>query len=199
MRPYEAYISETDTVHSIFELPGARDVAIEFRSFSKTAGFTGVRCAYTVVPRGLRASDAQGGAVDVYPLWLRRQTTKFNGVSYPIQKGAAAVFAPDGRAAVSEQIAYYMENARIIRDGLRALGMTVYGGVNAPYLWLATPARLSSWEFFDLLLEKANVVGTPGSGFGSNGEGFFRLSAFGHRENILEAVDRIKTSGSVNS
>lgn len=190
---YEAFISDADTVHSIFELPGARDVAIEFRSFSKTAGFTGLRCASTVVPRGLKALDGEGNAVDVHPLWSRRQTTKFNGVSYPIQKGAAAVFSPEGRAAVSEQVAYYMENARIIREGLRALGMTVYGGVNAPYIWLKTPGSLTSWEFFDQLLHKANVVGTPGSGFGSSGEGYLRLSAFGFRENIIEAVERIKT------
>ena len=189
---YEAFISEAETVHSIFELPGARDVAIEFRSFSKTAGFTGVRCAYTVVPKSLKAFDAQGDAVDVYPLWLRRQTTKFNGVSYPIQKGAAAVFSAEGQASVREQVGYYMENARIIRDGLRALGMTVYGGVNAPYIWLKTPDDLTSWEFFDQLLFQSNVVGTPGAGFGSSGEGYFRLSAFGYRENILEAVERIK-------
>ncbi len=189
---YEAFISEADTVHSIFEIPGARDVAIEFRSFSKTAGFTGIRCASTVVPRGLKATDAQGNAVDVHPLWSRRQTTKFNGVSYPIQKGAAAVFSPEGQAAVGEQVAYYMENARLIREGLQALGLTVYGGVNAPYIWLKTPNQLTSWEFFDELLHKANVVGTPGSGFGSSGEGYFRLSAFGFHENILEAVERIK-------
>jgi LL-diaminopimelate aminotransferase len=189
---YEAYISETDTVHSIFEMPGARDVAIEFRSFSKTAGFTGIRCAYTVVPRSLKATDAGGNSVDVHPLWSRRQGTKFNGVSYPVQKGAAAVFTPKGSAAIREQIDYYMENARLIREGLQALGFTVYGGVNAPYIWLKTPQGLNSWEFFDQLLQKANVVGTPGSGFGSSGEGYFRLSAFGYRENILEAVQRIK-------
>lgn len=189
---YEAFISETDTAHSIFEIPGARDVAIEFRSFSKTAGFTGIRCAYTVVPRSLKASDADGNAVDVHPLWQRRQGTKFNGVGYPIQKGAAVVFSPEGSAAVREQTDYYRENARLIREGLQALGMSVYGGVNAPYLWLKTPPGVSSWEFFDRLLSEANVVGTPGSGFGSSGEGYFRLSAFGYRENILEAVERIK-------
>ncbi len=189
---YEAFISEADTVHSIFGIPGARDVAIEFRSFSKTAGFTGVRCAYTVVPRGLKAGDAGGNTVDVYPLWSRRQTTKFNGVSYPIQKGAAAVFSPEGQAAVREQVGYYMENARLIREGLQSAGMTVYGGVNAPYLWLQTPSGLNSWQFFDHLLSEANVVGTPGSGFGSSGEGFFRLSAFGYRENIQKAIRRIQ-------
>jgi LL-diaminopimelate aminotransferase len=189
---YEAFISDSDAVHSIYEIPGARDVAIEFRSFSKTAAFTGLRCASTVVPRGLKATDTEGNAVDVHPMWSRRQTTKFNGVSYPIQRGAAAVFSPEGKAAVQDQIDYYMENARIICEGLRALGMSVYGGVNAPYIWLKTPGTLTSWEFFDVLLNTAHVVGTPGSGFGSSGEGYFRLSAFGFRENIIEAVERIK-------
>jgi LL-diaminopimelate aminotransferase len=189
---YEAFITEPEAVHSIFEIPGARDVAIEFRSFSKTAGFTGIRCASAVVPRDLKASDAHGGSVDVHPLWLRRQTTKFNGVSYPVQKAAAAVFSSEGSAAVREQIEYYLENARIIRDGLEAVGFTVYGGVNAPYLWLRVPMGLTSWQFFDRLLSDSHVVGTPGSGFGSSGEGYFRLSAFGYRENILEAVERIE-------
>lgn len=190
---YEAYISESDTVHSIFEIEGAREVAIEFRSFSKSAGFTGVRCGYTVVPRALQASDGAGGMVDVRSLWQRRQGTKFNGVSYPVQKGAAAVFSKEGAEAVRQQVDYYMENARIIRNGLTESGLTVYGGVNAPYIWLKTPGGLTSWEFFDELLSKANVVGTPGSGFGASGEGYFRLSAFGYRENIAEAVARIKT------
>lgn len=189
---YEAFIQEPGQVHSIFEIPGAREVAIEFRSLSKTAGFTGVRCAYTVVPKDLKARNDKGELVGVHGLWLRRQTTKFNGVSYPIQKAAEAVFSPAGKKAVEENIAYYMENARIIREGLSAAGLTVYGGVNAPYIWLKTPAGLGSWDFFDKLLNEAHVVGTPGAGFGTCGEGYFRLSAFGIRENVVEAVERIK-------
>jgi LL-diaminopimelate aminotransferase len=189
---YEAFIQEPGQVHSIFEIPGAREVAIEFRSLSKTAGFTGVRCAYTVVPKDLMARNDKGERVGVHALWLRRQTTKFNGVSYPIQKAAEAVFSPAGKKAVADNIAYYMENARIIREGLAAAGLTVYGGVNAPYIWLKTPAGLGSWEFFDKLLNEAHVVGTPGAGFGTCGEGYFRLSAFGIRENVVEAVSRIK-------
>jgi LL-diaminopimelate aminotransferase len=189
---YEAFISDPSLVRSIYEIPGAREVAIEFRSFSKTAGFTGVRCAYTVVPKDLKARNESGELVALHGLWNRRQSTKFNGVSYPVQKAAAAVFTPAGSAAVKETIAYYMENARIIREGLAEAGITVYGGVNAPYIWLKTPAGYTSWEFFDLLLSKVNVVGTPGSGFGSSGEGYFRLSAFGLRDNVVEAVSRIK-------
>ena len=189
---YEAFISDPTLVRSIFEIPGAREVAIEFRSFSKTAGFTGVRCAYTVVPKELKVKNESGELVSLHGLWNRRQSTKFNGVSYPIQKGAAAVFSPEGAAAVKETIAYYMENARIIREGLAEAGIEVHGGVNAPYIWLKTPEGVTSWEFFDLLLNKVNVVGTPGSGFGSSGEGYFRLSAFGIRENVIEAVNRIK-------
>src|SRR5690606_21978472 len=154
---YEAFITEPGQVHSIFEIPGAREVAIEFRSLSKTAGFTGVRCAYTVVPKDLKARNDQGDAVSVHALWHRRQTTKFNGVSYPVQRAVEAVFT-SGRQAVAENIAYYMENARIIREGLSAAGLTVYGGVNAPYIWLKTPG-MGSWEFFDMLLEKTHVVG----------------------------------------
>ncbi len=189
---YEAFITEPGQVHSIFELPGAREVAIEFRSFSKTAGFTGTRCAYTVVPKELKARNDKGEEVSVHGLWNRRQTTKFNGVSYPIQKAAAAVFRPEGARAVRENIDYYMQNAAIIRDGLAQLGFKVYGGVNAPYIWLQVPAGETSWEFFDRLLSEAEVVGTPGSGFGSAGEGYFRLSAFGYRENVEEAIERIK-------
>ncbi|HLP42958.1 MAG TPA: LL-diaminopimelate aminotransferase, partial [Fibrobacteria bacterium] len=189
---YEAFITEPGLVRSIYEIPGAREVAIEFRSLSKTAGFTGTRCAYTVVPKDLKARNAKGDLVPLHGLWNRRQTTKFNGVSYPIQKAAAAVFSPEGSAAVKEVIAYYMENARIIRTGLAAAGFTVYGGVNAPYIWLKVPAGLDSWGFFDKLLKEIQVVGTPGSGFGSCGEGYFRLSAFGFRENVVEAVERIK-------
>src|SRR5690606_31937969 len=185
---YEAFMQEPGQVHSIFEIPGAREVAIEFRSLSKTAGFTGVRCAYTVVPKDLKARNDKGELVGLHGLWLRRQTTKFNGVSYPIQRAAEAVFSPEGKKAVEETIAYYMENARLIREGLQAAGFTVYGGVNAPYIWLKTPAGLGSWEFFDKLLNEAHVVGTPGAGFGACGEGYFRLSAFGVRENIVEAI-----------
>jgi LL-diaminopimelate aminotransferase len=190
---YEAFITEPGQVRSIYEIPGAREVAIEFRSLSKTAGFTGVRCAYTVVPKDLKARNDKGELVGLHGLWLRRQTTKFNGVSYPIQRAAEAVFSPEGKKAVAETIAYYMENARLIREGLKAAGFTVHGGVNAPYIWLKTPAGLGSWEFFDKLLNEAHVVGTPGAGFGACGEGYFRLSAFGVRENIVEAIERIKT------
>ena len=189
---YEAFITEPGQVHSIFEIPGAREVAIEFRSLSKTAGFTGVRCAYTVVPKDLKARNDKGELVGVHGLWLRRQTTKFNGVSYPIQKAAEAVFSPAGKKAVADNIAYYMENARLIREGLAAAGLTVYGGVNAPYIWLKTPAGMGSWDFFDKLLNEAHVVGTPGAGFGTCGEGYFRVSAFGLRENVIEALARIK-------
>jgi LL-diaminopimelate aminotransferase len=190
---YEAFIREPGLVHSIYEIPGAREVAIEFRSLSKTAGFTGTRCAYTVVPKELRARNEQGDLVPLHALWTRRHTTKFNGVSYPIQKAAAAAFSPEGKAAVEATVSYYMENARIIREGLAKAGYTVHGGVNAPYSWVKVPAGLTSWQFFDRLLGEAHVVGTPGSGFGSCGEGYFRLSAFGFRENVEEAVERIST------
>jgi LL-diaminopimelate aminotransferase len=190
---YEAFIREPGLVHSIFEIPGSRDVAIEFRSLSKTAGFTGTRCAFTVIPKELCGRDASGVPVPLHGLWTRRHTTKFNGVSYPIQKAAAAVYTPEGRKAVQANIDYYMENARIIREGLAAAGYRVYGGQNAPYIWLRVPAGMTSWDFFDRLLADANVVGTPGSGFGSCGEGYFRLSAFGLRENIEEAIHRIAT------
>lgn len=188
---YEAFIREPGQVRSIFELPGARRCAIEFRSFSKTAGFTGTRCATTVVPKELTARNDKGEAVPVHALWNRRQTTKFNGVSYPIQRAAAAVFSGEGKKAVEANVAYYMQNADLIREGLKKAGYQVHGGVNAPYIWLKVPAGLTSWQFFDKLLAEANVVGTPGSGFGSCGEGYFRLSAFGLRENIEEAVARI--------
>jgi LL-diaminopimelate aminotransferase len=190
---YEAFIRQPDEVHSIYEIPGAREVAIELRSLSKTAGFTGTRLAYMVIPKELKARDDKGQPQALHPLWNRRHTTKFNGTSYPIQKAAEAVFLPAGKAAVEANIAYYMENARIIREGLAKAGYQVYGGVNAPYIWVKTPAGQTSWEFFDRLLTKANVVGTPGSGFGSCGEGYFRLSAFGFRQNVEEAVERIRT------
>ena len=188
---YEAFIRDPGLPHSIYEIPGAREVAIEFRSLSKTAGFTGTRCAYMVVPRDLKATDGAGVEVALHGLWNRRHTTKFNGVSYPIQRAAAAVFTPTGQAAVRANIDVYMENARIIREGLSRVGYTVFGGQNAPYVWLKVPGLLSSWQFFDQLLRQAHVVGTPGSGFGSCGEGYFRLSAFGLRENVEEAVARI--------
>ena len=187
---YEAYITERDVPHSIYEIEGARDVAIEFRSFSKHAGFTGVRCAYTVVPKGLAGTTASGERAEIHPLWNRRQSTKFNGVSYIVQRGAEAVFSAAGRQQVREMIDFYLTNARLLREGLERAGVTVYGGVNAPYIWLKTPGGLSSWEFFDRLLEKAHLVGTPGSGFGPSGEGYFRLSAFNSRANVEEAVER---------
>jgi LL-diaminopimelate aminotransferase len=189
---YEAYIRDPALPHSIYEIDGARDVAIEFRSFSKSAGFTGVRCAFTVIPEELSGKDGDGRAVPVKNLWNRRHSTKFNGASYPVQAGAAAVYTPEGKEQVQALIDYYMENARIIREGLTAAGYTVYGGVHAPYIWLKTPVGTSSWEFFDRLLGEVYVVGTPGSGFGPSGEGYFRLSAFGQRENVAEAVARIR-------
>jgi len=189
---YEAYISEKDTPHSIYEIEGAKEVAIEFRSFSKTAGFTGLRCAYTIVPKDLKGYTKSGEEVSINNLWNRRHGTKFNGVSYPIQKAAEAVYSDEGQKQIKENIEYYMNNARIIKDGLTEAGYTVYGGANAPYIWLKVPKGLSSWEFFDKLMNEANVVGTPGVGFGPSGEGYFRLTAFGTRENTIEAIKRIK-------
>ncbi|NLG83859.1 MAG: LL-diaminopimelate aminotransferase [Firmicutes bacterium] len=188
---YEAYIREEGIPHSIYEIEGAREVAVEFRSFSKTAGFTGTRCAYTVVPKEVVAFDAAGRAHSLNDLWLRRQTTKFNGVSYPVQVAAAAVYTPEGRRQVKETIDYYMANAAIIREGLSRLGLRVYGGVNAPYIWVKTPAGMGSWDFFELLLRGAHVVSTPGVGFGPSGEGYLRLTAFGRREETEEAMERI--------
>lgn len=189
---YEAFITEENVPHSIYEIEGARQVAIEFRSFSKTAGFTGIRCAYTVVPKELKGKDANGDLVSINELWNRRHTTKFNGVSYVTQKGAAAIYSPEGRAQIQELVQYYMTNAAMIRDGLREIGLTVFGGVNAPYIWLKTPEGFNSWSFFDYLLSEANIVGTPGVGFGQCGEGYFRLTAFGSRENTERAIERIK-------
>ena len=189
---YEAFITEPDIPHSIYEIEGGRDCAIEFRSFSKTAGFTGVRCGLTVIPEGLLGTTANGEKYSYNKLWNRRQCTKFNGVSYPVQKAAAAVYSVEGWAQVKEVIDYYMENARIIREGLSAAGIQCYGGVNAPYIWLKTPEGMTSWDFFDKLLNECFVVGTPGSGFGPSGEGYFRLSAFGDRENVETAVQRIR-------
>jgi LL-diaminopimelate aminotransferase len=190
---YESFIREDDIPHSIFEVEGARECAIEFRSYSKLAGFTGLRCAYVVVPRELQGTDRNGEPVSVQRLWARRQSTKFNGASYPIQVGAAAVYTKEGQVEIRAQNEYYMENARIILDALDDLGIRVFGGVNAPYVWLKTPDGMGSWEFFDRLLEKAHVVGTPGAGFGACGEGYFRLSAFAKREDVEEAVERIRT------
>lgn len=189
---YEAFITEPGIPHSIYEIPGAERCAIEFRSFSKTAGFTGVRCGLTVVPEALQVRTADGRRIALNPLWHRRQTTKFNGVSYPVQRAAAAVYSDEGWRQNQEVIRYYQENARIIREGLTDAGFACYGGVNAPYLWLKVPAGLTSWQFFDLLLSQCHVVGTPGSGFGPSGEGYFRLSAFGDRSHVEEAVARIR-------
>ncbi len=187
---YEAYITDPGIPHSIYEIDGAKDVAIEFRSFSKTAGFTGVRCAFTVIPKGLKGKARDGSAVPIHPLWNRRHCTKFNGVSYPVQRAAAAVYSPEGRQQVRKTIEFYLGNAGLIREALTKLGLQVYGGVNAPYVWLKTPGKLSSWDFFDKLLQQAHLVGTPGSGFGACGEGYFRLSAFNSRANVEQAVQR---------
>ncbi|HTG69289.1 MAG TPA: LL-diaminopimelate aminotransferase [Candidatus Udaeobacter sp.] len=189
---YEAFIQEEDVPHSIYEIEGAREVAIEFRSFSKTAGFTGVRCAYTVVPRELKGLDASGNEVLINDLWNRRHTTKFNGVSYVTQRGAAAIYSAEGKEQIKSLVDYYMTNAAIIRDGLASIGLEVFGGVNAPYIWLKTPNGMDSWSFFDKLLTEANIVGTPGVGFGQSGQGYFRLTAFGSRENTEKAVERIR-------
>jgi LL-diaminopimelate aminotransferase len=190
---YEAYITEEGIPHSIYEIEGAKEVAIEFRSFSKKAGFTGTRCAYTVVPKEVKAYTEKGVGILLNKLWNRRQTTKFNGVSYIVQRGAAAVYTEEGQKQVKEIINYYMNNASIIRKGLLDIGLEVFGGVNAPYIWLKTPGGMDSWTFFDKLLKEANIVGTPGVGFGPSGEGYFRLTAFGSRANAEEAVLRFKT------
>jgi LL-diaminopimelate aminotransferase len=188
---YEAFITDPSLPRSIYEIEGAKDCAIEFRSFSKNAGFTGTRCALTVVPKNLTAKAADGSDVELWKLWNRRQSTKFNGVSYIVQRGAEAVYSPEGKAQVKELIAFYMENAKIIRKELTAAGLEVHGGINAPYVWVKTPAGLSSWDFFDKLLTNCHVVGTPGSGFGAAGEGYFRISAFNSRANVEEAMNRI--------
>lgn len=185
---YEAFISESDLPHSIFEIEGARTCAIEFRSFSKTAGFTGTRCAYTVVPKAL---EREG--ISLNALWNRRQTTKFNGVPYVVQRGAEAVYTPEGQEQVHATIAYYQRNARVIREGLSRAGLEVYGGVNAPYIWVKTPHDMGSWDFFDLLLRRAHVVTTPGAGFGPSGEGYIRVTAFGEAQQAVQAVERIQS------
>ncbi|MDD9802820.1 MAG: LL-diaminopimelate aminotransferase [Deltaproteobacteria bacterium] len=189
---YDAYISDPALPRSIYEVDGARECAIELRSFSKRAGFTGLRCAYCVVPSACTGRTAAGGEVSLRDLWARRQATKFNGVPYIVQRAAAAVFSPEGRQQTEAQIAYYMENARRLREGLRKAGFAVFGGEHAPYLWLRTPNADPSWDFFDRLLRQAQVVGTPGAGFGPAGEGYFRLSAFADRETVDEAITRIQ-------
>ena len=191
---YEAFITEKDIPHSIYEIEGAKDVAIEFKSYSKTAGFTGLRCGYVVIPKSVKGYTESNETVSLNKLWNRRTTTKFNGTSYVVQRAAEAIYTENGKKQIQENIRYYLENAKIIKQGLEEAGFVVYGGVNSPYIWLKTPNNMKSWDFFDELLEKANVVGTPGSGFGSCGEGFFRLTAFGTKENSIEAISRIKNS-----
>ena len=188
---YEAFIQDNDIPHSIYEIEGAKDCAIEFRSFSKNAGFTGVRCAFTVIPKNLKGLSSTNEEIDLWPLWNRRQSTKFNGVSYVVQKGAEAVYSLEGKKQVRGLIDFYMENAKIMKNKLQNAGYKVYGGDNAPYIWIKVPDQMTSWDFFDFLLQKVSVVGTPGSGFGLAGEGYFRLSAFNSRSNVLDAMERI--------
>jgi LL-diaminopimelate aminotransferase len=190
---YEAFISDPSIPHSIYEISGARDCAIEFRSFSKNAGFTGTRCALSVVPKTLTAKASDGSDVELWKLWNRRQSTKFNGVSYIVQRGAEAVYSIEGQAQTKALVSFYLENAKIIREQMSKAGLTVYGGVNAPYVWVKTPDNITSWDFFDKLLFNSNVVVTPGSGFGAAGEGYFRISAFNSRDNVNEAMKRIST------
>ena len=189
---YEVFISDKDVPHSIYEIEGAKEVAIEFKSFSKTAGFTGIRCAYVVIPKEVKAYTKTGEAIELNKLWDRRQCTKFNGASYISQRAAEATYTEEGRKQILENISYYKENAKIIKEGLEEAGFTVYGGVNSPYIWLKIPNGEKSWDFFDRLLKGVHVVGTPGVGFGPSGEGYFRLTAFGTRENTIEAIKRIK-------
>ena len=189
---YCEFITQKDIPKSIYEIEGAKEVAIEFKSYSKTAGFTGIRCAYTVVPKTLFAWDKNKEKIQLNKLWNRRQCTKFNGVSYITQRGAEAIYTKEGKNEIKENINYYMNNARIILKGLKEKNIVAYGGINSPYVWLKTPNNMKSWDFFDMLLEKANVVGTPGEGFGPSGEGYFRLTAFGTKENTIEAMERIK-------
>ena len=188
---YEAFITNPTIPHSIYEIPGAKNCAIEFRSFSKNAGFTGTRCALTVVPKDLKVKAADDSYMELWKLWNRRQSTKFNGVSYIVQRGAEAVYSEAGKEQIKLLVNFYLENAKIVREQLTSAGLQVYGGINAPYVWVKTPHGLSSWDFFDELLQNVNVVGTPGSGFGSAGEGYFRISAFNSRRNVEEAMKRI--------
>lgn len=189
---YEAYISDPAIPHSIYEIPGARECAIEFRSFSKHGGFTGIRCAFTIVPKTLMASTSDGKMTALHPLWNRRMSTKFNGVSYPVQRGAEALYSPEGKQQVRALIEHYMGNAKVLTTGAKAAGLTVYGGANAPYIWTQTPPGYTSWQVFDKILNDANVVITPGSGFGSKGEGYFRISAFNSRANAEEVARRLQ-------
>ena len=188
---YECFITEDNVPHTIYEIPNAKKVAIEFRSLSKTAGFTGTRCAYTVVPKELKVKASNGEEILINTLWNRRQTTKFNGVSYPVQRAAASIYTPEGQKEIKENIEYYSKNAETIREAFIKIGLNTYGGVNSPYVWVKTPEGVSSWDFFDILLKEANVVGTPGAGFGPSGEGYLRLTAFNTHENTKEAMDRI--------
>ena len=188
---YEAFIQDEDIPHSIYEIEGAKSCAIEFRSFSKNAGFTGVRCAYTVIPKTLSGKNLNGEKIQLWSLWNRRQSTKFNGVNYVVQKGAEAIYTKEGKEEVKHLIDFYMNNASIMREELQSSGFTVFGGTNAPYVWMKVPETMSSWDFFDYLLDKANIVGTPGSGFGKAGEGYFRLSAFNSLDNVVDAMNRI--------
>tara|TARA_Y100000591_G_scaffold94032_1_gene79520 strand:+ start:5197 stop:6423 length:1227 start_codon:yes stop_codon:yes gene_type:complete len=188
---YEAFIQDEDIPHSIYEIEGAKSCAIEFRSFSKNAGFTGVRCAYTVIPKTLSGKNLNGEKIQLWSLWNRRQSTKFNGVNYVVQRGAEAIYTKEGKEEVKHLIDFYMNNASIMREELQSSGFTVFGGTNAPYVWMKVPETMSSWDFFDYLLDKANIVGTPGSGFGKAGEGYFRLSAFNSLDNVVEAMNRI--------
>ena len=188
---YDAFIQDPELPRSIFEIPGAAECAVEMRSFSKRAGFTGVRCAYTVVPKQLWGTASNGESISLNALWARRQATKFNGVPYVVQRAAAAVFSPGGRKQTAEQVAYYMRNAGLLREGLTSAGFSPFGGEHAPYIWMRTPDGLSSWDCFDRLLETAHVVSTPGSGFGAAGEGYVRISAFNDRERVEEAIARI--------
>lgn len=189
---YETFIRQDDVPHSIYEIEGAKEVAIEFRSFSKTAGFTGVRCGYTVVPKALKGVDSKGEMVSLNHLWNRRQCTKFNGASYISQRAAAAIYTPEGKQQTRKTVDYYLRNAEVLRQGLLDAGFEVFGGTNAPYVWIKTPDETTSWEFFDILLDRCHVAGTPGSGFGPSGEGYIRLTAFNTYENTVEAIDRIK-------
>lgn len=190
---YEAFITEPDVPHSIYELEGAREVAVEFRSYSKTAGFTGLRCAYVVVPKELRVSDGKGGTVDLHHFWNRRQCTKYNGCPYIVQRAAAAIYSDEGKKQVRSVIEAYLDNARLISDAVRGMGLEVFGGVNAPYIWVSVPDGMTSWGFFDRLLNDAALVCTPGAGFGRSGEGYVRLTAFGSPEDTLEAIERLRS------
>ena len=189
---YQAFITEKDIPKSIYEVEGAKNVAIEFKSYSKTAGFTGLRCGYIVIPKEVKGYTRDGNKIELNKLWNRRTCTKFNGASYIVQRAAEAIYSEEGQCQIKENIKYYMENAKIIKEGLEEAGYEVYGGVNSPYVWMKTPNNMSSWDFFDKLLQEVNVVGTPGSGFGPSGEGYFRLTAFATRENTVKAIERIK-------